>query len=342
MTPKQSKSQIKAAQAKHLADLFGEEAVPAASTQQAHDQRSSRAQKLSQAAQDKQRQLPADEAAKLAELQQRQAQAKAATPAPSAPAPQAEDTSPAPVEEAGMPDTGLVGLSSRNDLADAALRNMQQHARRQRQAPQPTAQPEPTSAAAPSPQPAPPTQPQPAPAAPSASETTGSPAQPARRRPAPSPEELDRLLRAMAQRSRQPGSQPRPASAMSGRGAEGAPDAAPQVETPPDVPEEAPEKNQEKQAEIIERLKAREAQTVQQTPNLPEPDQQRVDSKPVEVRVPIVTEDNAVSAAPLHQALEDLAREMGAKNPPGQVEGINKVQREMPGHPLREQGDSHG
>ena len=97
-----------------------------------------------------------------------------------------------------------------------------------------------------------------------------------------------------------------------------------------------------KQAEIIEQLRAKEAQTVQQVPNIPEPDQQRVTAEPVEVKVPIVTEDNAVSAAPLHQALEDLAREMGAKNPPGQVEGINEVHRQMPGHPLRDQDQNHG
>jgi hypothetical protein len=146
----------------------------------------------------------------------------------------------------------------------------------------------------------------------------------------------------MAQRSRNGGSAPaRPAAPM-GRGAEGAPDTAPQVESPPDLPEEAPEKNQEKQAEIIEKLRAQEAKTVQQTPNLPEPDQQRATAEPVEVKVPIVTEDNAVSAAPLHQALEDLAREMGAKNPPGQVEGINQVHRQMPGHPLRDEEQNHG
>jgi hypothetical protein len=345
MTPKQSKSQIKAAQAKHLADLFGEEAVPAASAQQAQDHQSVRGQKLSQAAQDKQRQLPPDEAAKLEELKARQAAAKAAAPAsasaaPVAPEPEARPA-PAPTDQPAQPQTpppadlqaGLAGLSARNDLADAALRNMRRQAAQQAAAP--VSAPEPAPQPAPRPQAAAPASPTQAPAP----STDPDAAAPPRRRPAPSPEELDRLLKAMASRSRGAAGSPRPSM---GRGAEAAPDAAPQVEAPPDVPDEAPEKNQEKQAEIIDKLRAKEAQAVRQAPNLPEPDQQRASAEPVEVKVPIVTEDNAVSAAPLHQALEDLAREMGAKNPPGQVHGINEVHKQMPGHPLRDQGEPRG
>lgn len=351
MSHKPTKSDLKAAQAKHLADLFGEEAPQAGEAQRAQDQQTARATKLSHAAAAKQRQLSDDEAAKLEELRR---QAKKPTPAPSAepaptrPAPSDRSKTPEPTATAAetpAPPSGLHRLSDSNDLADAALRNMQAHVREQRQTPTDQADqpaPAPVEPAPPAPRPAAPSPSSP-PISPQPTANDGQPPRQRPRRPAPSPEELDRLLKAMAARSRrsrgdaatQPAHPaPRPTTPEYGGAGEAAPDTAPQMEAPPDVPEEAPERNQEKQAEILKGLQDREATAQQQAPQIPQSDQPRAAVEPVEVKVPIVTDDNAVSAAPLHEALADLAEQMGAKNAPGQVEGANRVQRNMPGHPL--------
>lgn len=345
MSHKPTKSDLKAAQAKHLADLFGDEAPQAGESQRAQDQQVARGAKLTQAAQAKQRQLSDQDAAKLDELREKAKPAAPAAPAvgptpapkPAPAAPSEEQPAAQPAPQAAAPRTGLHQLSDSNDLADAALRNMQAHLREQRQTPPPQPAPSDTapaesqadaSAQTAATQPTPDTQPDPA-------------RPPRQKRPAPSPEELDRLLKSMAARSRRarqssgaaPASAPMPRPSMPGAG-ESAPDAAPQIESPPDVPEEAPERNQEKQAEILKGLQEREATAQQQIPQIPAGDQQRAAVEPVEVKVPIVTDDNAVSAAPLHEALADLAAQMGAKNAPGQVDGANRVQRNMPGHPL--------
>lgn len=313
MSDQPTKSQIKAAQAKHLADLFGDEAGPAPTAQQATAQSQDRGRKLSDAAKAKERSLADDEAAKLAELKAKQAAARKPQPRP-APQP-----------------AGLSELADRNDLADAALRNMRQHLD---QTDEPTPRP---PAPAPVPEPTQPTavpQPSSPPPAPAAPTPPTDQAPPAPRRTAPSPEELDRLLRAMARRSPTP--RPRPSMGGTPGAPEGPVDAAPQVESPPDIPEEAPEKNREKQAEIIDQLKAREASVQGQATPIPQHDQERAVEAPVKAEVSIRTEGNAVRADELHAALEELKIAMSAHDPVGQVGGVNEVHKKMPGHPLNE------
>lgn len=196
-------------------------------------------------------------------------------------------------------DSKLHELSRRNDLAATALDNMRRHARQS------------TPPPAPSPPPAP------------------APTKPSRR--APSPEELDKLLRAMAQRAARRGA---PAS-----GARPGPErveADPVAEAPPEAPpEESPEKNQEQQTEIIEKLRARESklQTQVAAPT-PQPEQERAVEAPVTAELTVETEANSVRSAKLHDALEEIRVAQRQHNPEGTVHGVTDVQRQLPHHPL--------
>lgn len=114
-------------------------------------------------------------------------------------------------------------------------------------------------------------------------------------------------------------------------------ESAPTVEAPPEPPPEVTaeeEKSPEKQAEILRELKAREATAQRDIAPIPQADQERAEERPVEATVPIRTEGNAVSAAPLHAAIAELQTAMRAHDAPGQVAGVNQVQRTMPNHPL--------
>ncbi len=111
----------------------------------------------------------------------------------------------------------------------------------------------------------------------------------------------------------------------------------PTAEAPPEPPPEITaeeEKSPEKQAEILRELKAREATARRDIAPIPQADQERAEERAVEATVPIRTEGNAVSAAPLHAAIADLQNAMRAHDAPGQVTGVNVVQRNMPNHPL--------
>ncbi len=134
---------------------------------------------------------------------------------------------------------------------------------------------------------------------------------------------------------------PRPGAAGPER-----PEAAPVVETPPPPPEveAAEEKTPEKHAEILKGLQAKEAAAQRDVRPIPQADQERAEEKPVEATVPIKTEGNAISAAPLHEAIADLQQAMRAHDPTGQVSGVNDVQRNMPNHPLYDpkQQEDHG
>lgn len=279
MANPRKKDQIHQAQAKHLADLFGDKAdqVKPAPTQAANDHQRARAASLGQAAKAKEAALNQQDRATLDRLRQQ----------PSRPAPP-------------------------------------------RSAQQPV-----------SPATAPPRPPQPRP--------PGT----ARKAP-PSPEELDRLLREMAQRaaqrakSRPAGAPPRPMPRMPRPAMPGMPptpefggDAAPAAEAPPEAPPEEPvEKNRERQAEIIEKLQAKESQAKQHIKPIPQADQQRAKEEPVEASVPIRTEANAVSSAPLHQAIAQLQQAMRVHDPKGQVYGVNVVQQQIPGHPMSQVDDN--
>lgn len=345
-----SRNQIKDAQAKHLADLFGDEvSVAKPATQQATDHAADRARKLQQAADAKKASLSGDEAAKLAELQRR-AKAQAAPPptqsesqptqSPPEPQPKTLDAEPAPTREesaqppdpAHRPLADLEELSQRNDLASAALHNMRRHAAQsaQRRHVRPASAPatgEMSEASAP---PAP--QPTPARDQAPARSATDQPALAAQRprRPAPTPEELDRLLRQMAERSRAP----RP---MGGRPE--SPEAGPApAETPPPPPE-AMEKEAEKAkeyAERLEQLRAKESAAQADIKPIPQADdvQERAEEKPVEATVPIKVEANALASDVLHQAIADLQAKQRAHDAGGQVDGVNAVQSQLPNHPL--------
>lgn len=349
--PNQPKQNVRDAQRKHMAALFGDDAkVQAPGAQQADDQAAYRARKLQQAAEAKERQLDDDEQARLAALRARNTQAKqdsASVPEPPVPAADADVAASAPAP-APKPHR-LKELSHRNDLASAALRNMQRHVRDERQ----TNTQSPTDADAPQP-------PRRAPAATDTSANTPSapaptpPPPPARsapprpKRAAPSPEELDRLLRAMAQRAakaqgdRPRGTAPpRPPMRPGQLGGERM-EADPYVEAPPpppDVPEDNPEQKEKRQAEILQELRAIESKQ-QSKAQLPQPqhDQDRAVEAAVEAEIPIETEGNAVRSAPLHQAIAQLQQAMKAHDPDDQVIGVNQVHQNMPNHPLWNDG----
>jgi hypothetical protein len=263
---KPSKSKLRQAQTKHQSALFGNQ-VQKPTSQQAEAESKARGQSLTQAAAAKQQQLSADEARKLAELQQRSRPAPA-TPSPT-PAPSAAPRPPAPTQTSRPPGS----------------------------------------------------------------------------RRAPSPDELDRLLREMAKRSAArrgagvppsprrpaPAGMPRPGEFGGERG-----EAGPVAEAPPPPPEvqAEEEKSTEKQAEILQELKAREQAAQADIKPIPQADQERAEEKSVEATVPIRTEGNAVSSAPLHAAIADLQVAMRAHDVTGQVTGANHVQKTMPHHPL--------
>lgn len=144
------------------------------------------------------------------------------------------------------------------------------------------------------------------------------------------------MLRQMAQRSRArpAGGVPRPAPYGRPGGERMA--EAPTVEAPPPPPEVAAEeeKSGERQAEILKELKAREAAAQADIRPIPQADQELASEAPVEATVPIRTEGNAVSSAPLHAAIADLQVAMRAHDATGQVAGANHVQKNLPHHPL--------
>lgn len=313
-----NKHALRDAQARHQSALFGDQ-VQKPSSQDAEAESRERGQSLSQAAAQKRQQLSPEEAAKLAELQTKSAAAKP-TPRP----PAAAQPPPAPPSQSAKE---LHEVARRSDLAAEAVANMQRNLKRTPRTPapsMPSAQPQPQPQS--QPQPAAPL-PTPRPTVPAAQ--PGQP-RPAGKRPAPSPEELDTLLREMAQRS---------ASRRSAGGRPGAErgESGPTVEAPPEPPPEVTaeeEKSPEKQAEILRELKAREATAQRDVAPIPQADQERAEERAVEATVPIRTEGNAVSAAPLHAAIADLQNAMRAHDAPGQVAGVNVVQRTMPNHPL--------
>lgn len=372
---KPSKHSLRDAQARHQSALFGGQA-PKPSAQRAETESRQRSQALDQAAAQKRQQLTPKEAQKLAELQAKSQSAREAAQSSQPPSAQAP-TAPPQTNPAAAPQAvagGIHHASRRNDLAAEALANMQRNLKRTPPPQKPSTSHAPTQPPVPTPPPAEPTPPTPPPPP---SPSTQPPAQPQPRadvgtppprprgsRPAPNPEELDRLLREMAQRSaaRRSASQPsrgaagvppRPAGAPA-RPYGGAPGAErgesmPTAEAPPEPPPEVQaeeEKSVEKQAEILRELKAKEAAAQQDIRPIPQADQERAEERPVEATVPIQTEGNAVNAAPLHAAIADLQTAMRAHDAPGQVEGVNEVQRTMPNHPLyqpgQDQGGSHG
>lgn len=329
---KPTKAQLKQAQARHQSALFGADAQKPTS-QHAETQAQQRGASLSQAARQKQQQLSPDEARKLQELQakNRAGQAKARPK----PAPKPVDPSVQQLKE----------VARRSDLAAQAIDNMKQNIKKHETL-APTSPPRPAQPAAqPAPAPAPRPQPQTQPAPPPTD--AAQPQRPAAgKRPAPSPEELDRLLREMARRSaarRAAGGAPAPRSGYGGPGGE-RPEAAPAPEAPPPAPEitAEEEKSPEKHAEILKGLQAREAAAQRDVRPIPQADQERAQEKPVEATVPIKTEGNAISAAPLHEAISDLQEAMRAHDPGGTVSGVNTVQENMPQHPLYKNGNGRG
>lgn len=319
-----SKSKIREAQARHQSALFAGEPVQSAPSQRAEAQIRDRGASLSAAAKAKQQALSPDEAKKLAELKQRNEQAR-----PTAAQPQAQ-----PAPKTKTPATKLHELSKRNDLAAQALANMKEHLKK---SPQATGDRQQSASPIPQPaqqaQPAQPPRPQPA--------SPDGQARPARKAP-PTPEELDALLKQLSRRPRpgaRPGARPAPGGLPPRPGAfgpEGAPEQAAAVETPPPPPEvfAKEEQNVEKQAEILKELQAKESQAKQDIRPIPQADQERAQEKSVEATVPIRTEGNAVSSAPLHQAVANLQVAMRAHDATGQVAGVTAVQRTMPHHPL--------
>lgn len=290
--PQPHKHTIKNAQAKHLSALFGEVDVAAPSRQQADDHSRLRATQLQEAADRKKASLDEAEQDRLQELQ---AQAKL-------PAPPAVPTTPA---APAAPRSNLESLSARNDLAAAALSNMQNHMRRQAQSK--------SAASAP---------------------VTASPAPetPTKRTP-PSPEELEKMLRQLSQR---PSSRPRAGGPGAERGEAGFEAEPTPPEAPPETPpEDMPEQNAEKQAEILRQLQAQESQVQAQATPLAVPDQARASEKPVEAKLPQeVIKGNSLDAAKLHQFLVELQAKQTEHNAEGQVDTINAIQRELPHHPL--------
>jgi hypothetical protein len=343
---KPNKHALRDAQARHQSALFGGQDVSKPSAQRAESESRQRSQALGQAAAQKQQQLTPEEQQKLAELQaksQAGAREQAARPAPPS---EAESRPPQPRPQQApprqAPDARTAQLhqaAQRSDLTAAAISNMQQNLK---QTPPPASPPRPQPAPAPRP-----ASPAPAPQRQSA-RSQQAPARPAGKRPAPNPEELDKLLREMAQRSaarrQAAGGQAPPPPRPAGRGPERV-DAAPVAEAPPEPPPEVAaeeEKSPEKQAEILRELKSREATAQRDIKPIPQADQERAEERPVEATVPIHTEGNAVSAAPLHAAIADLQSAMRAHDAPGQVTGVNQVQRSMPSHPLYDPKESHG
>lgn len=149
----------------------------------------------------------------------------------------------------------------------------------------------------------------------------------------------------MARRSaarRAAGGTPPPAGARPSLGGPERPEAAPAPEAPPPPPEVAQEeeKSPEKHAEILKGLQAKEAAAQRDIKPIPQSDQERAEEKAVEATVPIRTEGNAISAAPLHEAISDLQKAMRVHNPVGEIEGVNTVQRNMPQHPLYQSSDT--
>lgn len=347
-TSRQNK--LKEAQQRHSQALFAGDPPATAPAQQAADQAKQRATDLEQAAHNKRRSLSDEEQQKLSELTARQARPGASNSARSTPAapeqsadpiatPATASANPAPAPARSAPaHSELHQLSQRNDLASAALRNMRIHARERRaqSAPLPTSQPTDQAARQSTDQPAPAGKPtdQPVDTAPSTPPPT--------RRSAPSPEELDRLLRAMASRASRPGGAPpagarpsRPERGEAAPGSERAEDLENAPEAPPEAPEEAPERRAEKQAEILKELQSRESAAQLAAKPVPQADDQTVAKEAaVEARVPIETVGNAVRSDPLHAEIVRLQQEMKAHNAGGQVAGVNQVQENMPNHPL--------
>ncbi|MEX2043384.1 MAG: hypothetical protein WD926_00640 [Patescibacteria group bacterium] len=337
------KAKIRQAQQRHQSHLFGD-AVQKPSSQAADSHVKRRGADLSQAAQAKQRRLSGDETRKLEELRRRNARARAQQ-APPAPPPQdvpEPRQAPDPEQPKARPQRqpqpqprpsaqphpahSLKQVAERNDLAAAALANMEKHVRqRGDRGQQPQPQPQQQSQ-----------QPQ---APPPAGQRP-----PGTRRP-PSPEELDRLLRQMADRARQrrgsgappPSSSPRPRAPMSGMPGrpEAAAEAAPmEAEPPPPDLVEKEKHTAEQSAEILKELQAREATVREDIAPIPQSDQQRAKEEAVEARVPIRTEANSIDSGPLHEAIAQLQVAMRAQDPRGQVGGVNQVQKQMPHHPL--------
>ena len=321
--PNTHKAKLKAAQAKHQADLFGAEAAPDSkpTAQQAQAQQGARARDLGQAAQARKAKLSADEQAKLDELRRRsEAGRQAARQAPPAKAPsaqpaQAQSPRPARPAKPAQPGSDLHQLSQRSDLAASALQNMRQH---MKAAPKQTPPPAQRKQAPRPDQPAPPR------------------ARPAKGIP-PSPEELDKLLREMAQRAASRPPRPRPVGGMPGMPER--PEAAPVVETPPPPPEvfEQEKANEEKSAEILQELQAKEQAVQQQVTPIPQADQERAIEEAVEAEVSLRTRGNAISSDELYQSIRHLRDAMRVHDAGGQVHGVNEVQRRIPGHPLSEE-----
>ncbi len=326
------KAHLKQAQQRHLASLFGSDGAKRPTAQQADDHAAARARRLAKAAQAKQASLSDDELRQLDQLKQRNTGAPKNQPSADSPDAQPAPAQPAPKQTQAAPsrqDTlaELSALSDRNDLASAALRNMRDHARRTKQAP---AQAQPVAGTTKETSPSHANQSDPAPKREVPPTTQGGrPASAtAPRRPAPSPEELDALLKRMASRAQRGGER---------AGGPEAVEAAPQTaEAPPPPPEVDVEKDREKQAELVEKLRAKETRLRETIKPIEQAADTQIlaEEKPVEATVPIRVDSNAVSSGPLHDAIVKLQAAQRAHDARGQVDGANDVQRNIPGHPL--------
>ena len=343
MSEQHNKAKIREAQARHQSQLFGG-AAQKPSSQVAGVQAKQRGDHLTQAARTKEQRLSQEEEARLAALRKRNEQARRQQPQPQAP-PQAhpqQSRRPAPPRKAGA-TAELRQVAERSDVAAAALENMQRHVRQQAARSATPAKPTPPPVPTPAPTPPPPTQSPPS--GQPAAEPSRAPTHPARpsRRP-PSPEELDKLLRQMAQRSRQrppagaaPGGLPRRPAVPGGLPERSAESAAPfEAEPPPPELIEKERESAEQSAEILKELKAREVQVRQDIAPIPQADQTRAREEAVQANVPIRTQANAIQSGPLHDAIVELQQAMRVGDPTGTVTGANQVQRQMPHHPLYE------
>lgn len=335
--PKPNKRLLKDAQAQHLASLFREEAaVKKPATQQADDHRAARAQSLNQAAHAKKATLVEAERQKLAELKQRNQASRssaqtATSPPPPRPTPPRSSTTPA----AGRPrqdGPALPELSQPGDQDDLVAETLRNAGARARQGRPPQSGQAPSSAPTTPPpartaRTAPPFPPASARPLRSAPPTQADKPLPPRRSTPPSPEELQALLRRMA-RPAPGGPSTRPESAES----------APVVEAPPVNVEQTAERDRDRQAEIVEKLRTKEQQAKEQTPPIPQADQERAAEEPIpKAVVTIGKQNNAIDSAKLHHDIEVLREAVKIHDAQGQVSGVNNVQRQLPQHPLSQQ-----